>query len=194
MLRNVFIILSNVAALYVNHLKLKVSLIGHWDSLFLCPITSKVDMKPLRCMGWLLTCSPKGRILHRGQIQIIICYQQWENALLYGIIHSISRPLADRPYSGTTVLKEVVGWCGDLSKPELIHAQRLRTYLATNCQEGICFSTTLWNRKSVIGCAGCTSRRFARVLIYLWSSWIITPKCRAEAGVKYLMRYDTLWW
>jgi len=36
---------------------------------------------------------------------------------------------------GTSVLKEVVGWCSPkLRLPERIHAQKLRQYLATTCQ------------------------------------------------------------
>lgn len=49
------------------------------------------------------------------------------------------RVSSERPYAGTEVVKEVVGWCANLEHPDRIHAQKMRTYLATTCQVRILY-------------------------------------------------------
>ena len=41
-----------------------------------------------------------------------------------------------RPYAGTEVIKEIVEQRLNLEYPSRIHAQKMRTYLATACQVG----------------------------------------------------------
>lgn len=73
----------------------------------------------------------------------------WDFALQYkypyGFIScTYCRPNTDRPFIGTEVLKEVVGWCPDLEYPDRAHAQKLRTYLATTCQVIIKLNIIEW--------------------------------------------------
>jgi len=41
-----------------------------------------------------------------------------------------------QPPSGTAVVKEVVGSCPGLERPELMHAKKYKRFLATMCQVG----------------------------------------------------------
>ena len=56
--------------------------------------------------------------------------------LLYYHHDHYHRPYSKRPYAGTEVIKEMVEQCPNLEYPSRIHAQKMRTYLATACQVG----------------------------------------------------------